>query len=1400
MEVAVAGEDDGARPASDNAVGEFFPGSSAMAEQMRAIDWADSPFGPPEDWPASLSTACRICLTSRFPMIVWWGPELRFVYNDAYLPLLGARHPALGKPGRQVWTEIWHIIGPMLRGVLRTGEATWSEDLLLPMERHGYWEETYWTFSYSPLHNDDGTIGGVFTAVSDTTERVVGERRLAALQNLGTQGGTARSVGEACSLVTAALGREPADVPYAAIYLRRPGTDELALAASTADGPELRPLPDGPGEWPLAEALKQDGPLVVDDVTRRYGELPSGDWQTPPVEAMVVPLAGETGAAANGVMVLAASAGRSLDEAYRTFFGLVVQQTASLLNGAVAYQVQQRRAEELAELDRAKTTFFSNISHEFRTPLTLIMGPVQELRTALADVRDDSVHEELDVIHRNSLRLGKLVNTLLDFSRIEAGRMQAEYEPVDLTLFTTELASVFRASVEKAELAFEVDCEPLAEPVYVDRSMWEKVVLNLLSNALKFTFDGAIRVSLRHEDGRAVLRVADTGSGIAKAEMPRLFERFHRIPNARSRSNEGSGIGLALVRELVDLHGGTITADSEVDVGTTFTVALPLGTDHLPAENIVAEGGNAAVSATVQPFVQEARRWLPGAEDIEVDSGVDERTEGPQAPGVHRDGHTEPARVLIADDNADMREYLQRLLGPGYRVSTVADGVAALDAARLDPPDLVISDVMMPRLDGLGLVGELRSDPRTARVPVLLLSARAGQEASIDGLAAGADDYLFKPFSAEDLLARVRANLELAQLRNHHADWRTALVNSLQEGFFVSAADGAVVETNEAFEAILGYGADGLPYRAPHPWWPDKTADAAGYRQVAEVLTYSSDRPSGNFVLPFRHREGHRLWAAVTFNQVYEHGSGDRMLVGTIRDVTADRLAVQREAAQARMSTRLSSAGGLVDMIEAGIDELRDLWEARRVLAAVWNRAGRVSLTSTDPDDRWTDLPESLRERMAGLREQPPLHVTTSADPSTPDGVTGAGTMLEFPDRVLAIWVELDSSRPLDTGDRSLLALLCGYLGQALHRAYLFDQQREVALALQRAILGPSDLPAGFAVRYEPAGQPLEVGGDWYDVVELTDGRIGVVVGDCVGRGLAAASVMGQLRSACRALLLEATSPGRILTAMDGFAALVPGGMCTTVFCGILDPATGTLSYSSAGHPPAILVHGDGRTELLEQGRFTPLAVVAGANRPEATATLPLGSTLLLYTDGLVERRGQSLDGGIDRAGELVRECRAVPVEDLADRVMSHLLPDGGYEDDVAVLLYRRPGPLDLRLPSDANQLAPVRRTLRRWLGQFGLTSQLIDDVLIATGEACANAIEHGYLLAGGHEVRLCADTSGTDLLLTVVDSGTWIPPSGDVRSRRGRGLELMRALMQEVDIDAGPAGTTVRMRTRMTR
>ena len=537
-----------------------FPGDGEMARRMRAYPWASSPLGEPRDWPASLRTACRICLTSRFPMIVWWGERLHMFYNDAYLPLMGDKHPGLMRPGERVWTEIWPTIGPMLYSVLHTGQATWSEDLLLPMSRHGYWEETYWTYSYSPLHDDAGPCAGCSRRSRRPRRRwSAGAGSPRSRTSAPRPGGRAAWPRRATWSI-GALGRAREVVPFAAVYLRGPDGGAVPARSSAPEG-EPSPVPGVPGGWPVEEVLRSGQPVTLTDVIARFGPLPAGGWARAPGEAMVLPLTAGAGEEPAGAIVLAASAGRALDDAYRSFLGLVAQQTAALVNGALAYQAQLRRAEELAELDRAKTTFFSNVSHEFRTPLTLIMGPVEELRARL-DPGDTAAARELDVIYRNGLRLGKLVNTLLDFSRIEAGRMRASFEPLDLGAFTTELASVFQSAFERAGMRYQVDCPALSAPVYVDREMWEKVVFNLLSNALKFTFAGTVSVRLRAEDGHAVLCVADTGAGIAAADLPRLFDRFHRVENVPSRSNEGSGIGLALVRELVGLHGGTITADS----------------------------------------------------------------------------------------------------------------------------------------------------------------------------------------------------------------------------------------------------------------------------------------------------------------------------------------------------------------------------------------------------------------------------------------------------------------------------------------------------------------------------------------------------------------------------------------------------------------------------------------------------------------------------------------------------------------------------------------------------------------------------------------------------------------------------------------------------------------------
>jgi len=725
----------------------FLAGGGEMGARMRELDWSHTALGPVDTWPQSLRSTLSMLLPSKAQIILFWGPEFVVLYNDAYRPVFGAKHPdALGVPGREAWSEIWDsMLHDLLAGVVRTGEAFWAKDLLFTIERYGFEEETYFDVSYDPVRVESGHVGGVFCIVTETTERVVGERRMALLNALAAHNATARTSRDACVLTSETLASRPDDITFALTYL----DDELQSCTPGAE-----------------EALAAAPRELVKEVPIRLSGSP----------------------ARTGKLIVGLSERRPFDDKYRAFLDLVAGQLATALVNARAYEEERRRAEALAEIDRAKTAFFSNVSHEFRTPLTLLLGPVQD---ALVSPGRSLDTDALGAVNRNALRLLKLVNTLLDFARIEAGRMDAAYEPTDLATFTTDLTGAFRSAIESAGLQFDVNCSPLDVPVFVDRSMWEKIVFNLLSNALKFTFEGRIHLTLGREGDSVTLSVSDTGTGIAPDQLPHVFERFHRLRGARARTHEGTGIGLTLVQELVRLHGGSIGVKSRVGEGTTFTVTVPLGKGH------VSEFGSeprspSSTSITADAYVSEALGWVD-----------------PSATGTF---HARPAdgrsgRILLADDNADMRAYVTRLLGQRWQVDAVADGAAALAAAKEEPPDVVVADVMMPEMDGFELLAALREDPSTRNVPVILLSARAGEEATLKGLAAGADDYLVKPFTANDLLARVDAQWNRAQARLA-VRGRMAQIESLLDnaplGVYLVDQDFRIAHINPVAQAAFG--------------------------------------------------------------------------------------------------------------------------------------------------------------------------------------------------------------------------------------------------------------------------------------------------------------------------------------------------------------------------------------------------------------------------------------------------------------------------------------------------------------------------------------------------------------------------------------------------------------------
>ncbi|HLH88183.1 MAG TPA: ATP-binding protein [Xanthobacteraceae bacterium] len=763
--------DGGSVPGSEKATSvrgsPFLAGGGDLGALIRTFDWAKTPLGPIETWSQSLRMMVSFLLANRFPLLLWWGPHYISIYNDAYRPILGAKHPrALGRPVSEVWSEIWHVLEPLIDTPFAGGPATWIEDFELEMNRYGFREETHFTVAYSPVPDESAPrgIGGVLATVHEITEKVVGERRVVILRDLGSLASHAKAAEEACRMAARVLANHAKDIPFALLYLIDPNGDaRLAGTAGVVPGADVSPehIPAQAAEpsWPLADLLRDQETIVVDELTRRFSELPREPGPDSVNSAVVVPLRSNKPGELAGFVVAGVSPRLRLDHLYRSFFELMAAQISTSIANARAYEEERKRAEALAEIDRAKTAFFSNVSHEFRTPLTLMLGPLERALElppeALPQQRDD-----LAIAHRSGLRLLRLVNTLLDFSRIEAGRVQASYTPVDLAALTAGLAGEFRAAIEKAGLRFVVECRPLDEPAWVDRDMWEKIVLNLLSNAFKFTLEGAIAVRLHGEEGGAVLVVEDSGIGIPPAELPSIFDRFHRVEGARGRTHEGTGIGLALVQELAKLHGGSIDVASAPGAGSTFTVRIPLGNAHLPTDRLRAESTRQSTALGAQPYVQEALRWLP---DMSVPT--DARADVEAGPAPLSAGSAERATVLVADDNADMRDYVARLLAPHYEVRTVADGTQALASIRRQRPDLLLSDVMMPHLDGFALVRAIRADAALADLPIVLLSARAGEAEGIEGLEAGADDYLVKPFGARELLARLSGTLKLARLR-----------------------------------------------------------------------------------------------------------------------------------------------------------------------------------------------------------------------------------------------------------------------------------------------------------------------------------------------------------------------------------------------------------------------------------------------------------------------------------------------------------------------------------------------------------------------------------------------------------------------------------------------------------
>jgi signal transduction histidine kinase/CheY-like chemotaxis protein len=1254
-----------------------------MGRLFAEFDWAAHPLGAPAGWPAEMRGAVASALTSRFPIVLWFGADdLFLIYNDGYKTILGDKHPeALGRRGRYVWWEIWEQIGPMLAGVIRTGEATWSADLMLPVVTAGRALERNFTFSYSPLIDADGDTYGIFCAVTETTERVLSERRMHLLNAVASAAMDSRSIDDAVRAAVAVCRQQPADLPFVAAYVGDPRSDDITLRGATP--PVLPLLPCALGgltDWDPRQRSRAEV-QVIDGVATVIPGIDAALGRDCPDQALLLPL-GEEGSAA-GALVVGTSPRRPLDTQYRGFCQLLADQLSSALASAVSYEQERQRADALAELDRAKTALLTNVSHEFRTPLTLLMGPLED---ALADpVSDELLRQRLITARRNAGRLLRLVDSLLDFSRIEAGGAAANLVCTDIGALTSHIASSFGELCQRAGLDLVLDCRPaLAD---IDPGMWETIVLNLLSNAVKYTLEGSISVETQCVSEDCRIRVTDTGIGIAQDDLNRLGERFFRADTARGRSVEGTGIGLSLVRGLVKLQRGTLQIDSEPDHGTTVTIRVPRSTGDTPVDH-------APAGLDDNPYVIEAGQWLASA-PIDGASGDDGRQ-----------------LVLIADDNADMRAHLERVLSVLWRTVSVADGEAALDTARELRPAAVVTDVMMPRLDGFSLVAAIRADPELAATPVVMLSARAGAEAVRDGYAGGADDYLPKPFRSDELVNRLSARISAAARERAGQRQREAQLLQLSSAERLDTALDAMDSISAILTTLLH-----SPLGCGHA-----AAVAIGVLDADEVnlrLEYAG-------AVPAEVRDRYHL-------------------------VALDAPMAVNDVVKTGQSVVLTDTFGLPPRYQHAV---QDMAEAVRALVIH------------------------------------PLHGEAGH-------VIGA---------LLLMWPE---PRAFDTAELEMFTRTAGLIEGAVDRVRSMQREHRIAADFQEHLL---DLDRGstaavVAAMYEPAGEAMRVGGDWYLVTPLPrSGQAAVSVGDVVGHGLQSAIVMSKLRAAVAATALTDDDPAAVLTALDHYASSVRGASCATVGYAVIDlrddDGAARIRYGCAGHPyPLVMAPGQAPV-FLRDGRRPPVAVWEDPRRHQtATRELAPGTLVLLYTDGLIERPGEALDQGFVRLQGAVAHCADLPVGDICAALLDGMRPPGGYTDDVVVLALR-PVHCTTRsfvavLPAALRNIAEARHRLRRWLTGIGALPQREADILLATGEAVTNAIEHGSSRDPGSTVSIEAFLHGDSVSATISDAGRWSgDSSASMRSlHRGRGLTLINGLADHVDTTRTSQGTRLTLR-----
>lgn len=971
-----------------------------MGARVASFDWANTSLGPLADWPTPLRGAVMLCVSSLFPITLRLGPELLLAYNDAARDVYGPERfsNALGRPSAEAWPETTAQLGEVLDAVIETGRPFFAKDRALYLNRTVPAEECYFTFCYNAIVGAEGQTWGVMATFVETTEEVLAERRLRTIAQLGREVAGGRTQAELAAIAMDVLASNAADHPAGALY-RAPRPERDTAPSLAAFGEPL----DHDRTARLVEACMATGTAQHDD--------PGQDAD--PLHAF--PVLDPEQHTPTHVMVFAQHRARPWDDELASYLALVASSLGAALLTQAELWSERRRVARAEALDAAKSAFFAGVSHELRTPLSLIAAPVEDLLADHPDL-DPAIRQDLTLVQTNVARLVRLVDAMVDFSRMEAGRVVPNLGPADLSVQLRGLAASFAPAIERAGLQFEVDVPEVGRTALIDPDFLERIVLNLLSNALKFTAEGSVQLRLAEVGDHYEIVVTDTGLGIDADDQERVFARFERLPAPPgARTASGAGIGLAMVRQLTELVGGTVSLDSTPGKGSTFTIRFPFE-PSLP----VGVAGQSITPRRAPSFLAEFESWARQESDESEPTGV--------------------PHLLVVEDDAPLARFLADALSGSYQVEVAADGDAALASIRRQRPDIVLSDVAMPGMDGLQLVSLIRSEAGLRDLPVLLLSARANDDAAAAGLGGGADDYIAKPFSMVDLRARLAANLERARERNMDAAWRQAALAAIQDGLVIFDAEGRVIEVNQAFTDLLGYSMEDGPIVPPYPWWPTEEEDAEARAEIIRLhqLAEQGQDVSGEF--RFYRKDRRPVWVWWAGAQVHQRESGLTANVRTIRDISKEKVALDRRAAAAQVSADFASSDDLDTLLavaqhgfellfDGGSTAQLDLGSGRRILLS-----GGVAVT---PEE----LPEVVRSGLAGN----PSADTTSRRP---------GILLVPRSSVCGCraWVQFPRPRRIGADEMIVADLLAQAFALAVDRVVAAEQAADREANLQVAL------------------------------------------------------------------------------------------------------------------------------------------------------------------------------------------------------------------------------------------------------------------------------------------------------------------------------------------------------------